>query len=189
MVSFYSRGMVNMVIVLFLAQFPQNVIYFTPLFFQFFVVCSNYDVRYANIRLFVLDSKVNSWSCYLFWWFIRWQVICTAPYRWFYVIVHACCFAPEKVLTNTLELGFIFLVISHPLRCFTILFPMTNIGFSLFVLWSRLFFEGHNYYPMVLQLRSNFIEITLRYGCSPVNLLHIFRTPFTKNTLNGCFWS
>ena len=29
---------------------------------------------------------------------------------------------------------------------------------------------------------SNFIEITLRYGRSPVNLLHIFRTPFSKNT-------
>ena len=28
----------------------------------------------------------------------------------------------------------------------------------------------------------NFIEISLRYGCSPVNLLHIFRTPFPKNT-------
>ena len=32
-----------------------------------------------------------------------------------------------------------------------------------------------------IKLRSNFIEITL-HGCSPVNLLHIFRTPFTKNT-------
>ena len=29
---------------------------------------------------------------------------------------------------------------------------------------------------------SNFIEITLRHGCSPVNLLYIFRTPFLKNT-------
>ena len=28
----------------------------------------------------------------------------------------------------------------------------------------------------------NFIEITLCLGCSPVNLLHIFRTPFLKNT-------
>ena len=28
----------------------------------------------------------------------------------------------------------------------------------------------------------SFIEITLRDGCSPVNLLHIFRTTFTKNT-------
>ena len=26
------------------------------------------------------------------------------------------------------------------------------------------------------------IEITLRHGCSPVNLLHLFRTPFPKNT-------
>ena len=33
-----------------------------------------------------------------------------------------------------------------------------------------------------IKLQSNFIEITLRHGCSPVNLLHIFRTPFLKNT-------
>ena len=33
-----------------------------------------------------------------------------------------------------------------------------------------------------LKLISNFIEITLRHGCSPVNLLHIFRTSFLKNT-------
>ena len=30
--------------------------------------------------------------------------------------------------------------------------------------------------------KCNFIEITLRYGCSPVNLLLIFRTPFLKHT-------
>ena len=29
---------------------------------------------------------------------------------------------------------------------------------------------------------GNFTEITLRYECSPVNLLHIFWTPFLKNT-------
>ena len=28
---------------------------------------------------------------------------------------------------------------------------------------------------------SNFIEIAYRHECSPVNLLHIFRTPFPKN--------
>ena len=32
---------------------------------------------------------------------------------------------------------------------------------------------------------SNFIEIALRHGCSPVNLLHIFRTLFPKNTSEG----
>ena len=31
----------------------------------------------------------------------------------------------------------------------------------------------------------NFIEIALRHGCSPVNLLYIFRTPFPKNTSEG----
>ena len=33
-----------------------------------------------------------------------------------------------------------------------------------------------------IKLQNNFLEITLRHGCSPVNLQHIFRTPFTKNT-------
>ena len=28
--------------------------------------------------------------------------------------------------------------------------------------------------------QSNFIEIVLRQACSPVNFLHIFRTPFPK---------
>ena len=28
----------------------------------------------------------------------------------------------------------------------------------------------------------NFIEITFQHGCSPVNLLHIFRISFLKNT-------
>ena len=31
-------------------------------------------------------------------------------------------------------------------------------------------------------MQSNFIEITLQHGCSPVNLLHIFGTRFPKNT-------
>ena len=41
-----------------------------------------------------------------------------------------------------------------------------------------------------INLRSNFIEVTPGHGRSPVNLLHIFRTSFPKNTseellLNG----
>ena len=31
-------------------------------------------------------------------------------------------------------------------------------------------------------LLCNFIEIALRHGCSPVNLLRIFRTPLLRNT-------
>ena len=33
-----------------------------------------------------------------------------------------------------------------------------------------------------VKLLCDFIEIALRHGCSPVNLLHIFITPFFKNT-------
>ena len=33
-----------------------------------------------------------------------------------------------------------------------------------------------------IKLQSNFSEVTLRHGCTPVNLLHIFRKPFLKNT-------
>ena len=32
---------------------------------------------------------------------------------------------------------------------------------------------------------SNFIEISLCHGCSPVNLLHVFGTPFPENTSGG----
>ena len=30
--------------------------------------------------------------------------------------------------------------------------------------------------------KCNFIELAPRHGCSPVNLLHIFKTPFLRNT-------
>ena len=36
-----------------------------------------------------------------------------------------------------------------------------------------------------IKLLCNFIEIALRHGCSPVNLLYIFTTPFPKNTSEG----
>ena len=32
------------------------------------------------------------------------------------------------------------------------------------------------------KVACNLIEITLRHWCSPVNLLHILKTPFSKNT-------
>ena len=35
------------------------------------------------------------------------------------------------------------------------------------------------------QENTNFIEITLWHECSPINLLHILRTPFPKNTSKG----
>ena len=41
----------------------------------------------------------------------------------------------------------------------------------------------HPYRSVIsIKLQSNIIEITLGYEYSPVKLLHIFRTPFPKNT-------
>ena len=38
-----------------------------------------------------------------------------------------------------------------------------------------------------IKLLCNFCKITSRYGCSSVNLLHVFRKPFSKNTSRGMF--
>ena len=38
-----------------------------------------------------------------------------------------------------------------------------------------------------IKLVCNFIDFTLRHGCSPVNLMHIFRTPFCKSTSGGLY--
>ena len=48
-------------------------------------------------------------------------------------------------------------------------------------------FKGERPRQSVLSIKllCNFIEIALRHGCSPVNLLHILRTPFPKNTSGG----
>ena len=45
-------------------------------------------------------------------------------------------------------------------------------------------FTGEHPWRSVISitLLCNFIEITLWHGCSPVNLMHIFRTTFPKNT-------
>ena len=40
---------------------------------------------------------------------------------------------------------------------------------------------------ILIKLQSNLIETTLRHGCSPVNLLHIFRIPFLKDTSGRLF--
>ena len=45
---------------------------------------------------------------------------------------------------------------------------------------------GHRFRSAIsIKLLCNFIKITLWHGCSPVNLLRIFRTPFYKNTYEG----
>ena len=52
----------------------------------------------------------------------------------------------------------------------------------------NLFPASSNFHSITNQkLLCKFIEITLRHGCSPVNLLHISRTPFPKKTSGRLF--
>ena len=50
------------------------------------------------------------------------------------------------------------------------------------VLWKTCSENMQQIYRRAPMQKSNFTEIALRHGCSPVNLLYIFRTPFLKNT-------
>ena len=65
---------------------------------------------------------------------------------------------------------------------------------TIVVLVKRCFENVQQIYRRTLMLGCDFnkvalqlIEITLRHWCSPVNLLHLFRTPFPKNTSGGLF--
>ena len=51
------------------------------------------------------------------------------------------------------------------------------------VFWKYTANLQENTHAEVRKLLCNFIEITLCHGCSPVNLLHIFRSPFLKEHL------
>ena len=60
--------------------------------------------------------------------------------------------------------------------------PEVFLGESVLKICSK-FTRGHPCRSVIsIKLQINFIEITLRHGCYPVNLLHIFRTPFSMNT-------
>ena len=56
------------------------------------------------------------------------------------------------------------------------------LGKGVLQIYSKFTGEHRRLTAMSIKLQSNFIEITLWYGSSPVNLLHIFRTPFPKTT-------
>ena len=89
-------------------------------------------------------------------------------------------------LHNDHVLSFFICFEIHPkMFCCATLFRSSHqevfLGKSVLKICSK--FTGE--YPcrsvISIKLHSNFIEISLRHGCS-VNLLHILRTPFLKNT-------
>ena len=60
--------------------------------------------------------------------------------------------------------------------------PEVFLGKGVLKIYSKLIGEHPCRSVISIKLESNFIETALRHGCSPVNLLHIFRTLFLKNT-------
>ena len=63
--------------------------------------------------------------------------------------------------------------------------PETFLGKGVPKICSKFTGENPCRSEISIKLESNFIEIKLRYECSPVNLLRIFRAPFPKNTVGG----
>ena len=63
--------------------------------------------------------------------------------------------------------------------------PEVILGKGVLKICSK--FTGEHPYRSAISIKlfCNFIEIALRHECSPVNLLHIFRTPSPKNTFEG----
>ena len=63
--------------------------------------------------------------------------------------------------------------------------PEVFLGKDVLKICSK-FTEEHPCWSVIsTKLLCNFIEIALRHECSPVNVLHIFGTPFPKNTSGG----
>ena len=60
--------------------------------------------------------------------------------------------------------------------------PGVFLGKGVLKIYSK--FTGEHPYRSTISIKllSNFIEIALRHGFFPLNLLHIFRTPFPRNT-------
>ena len=59
------------------------------------------------------------------------------------------------------------------------------LGKGVLKLYNKFTGEQSSRSAISIRLQSNYIEIALQHGCSPVNLLHIFTAPFHKNTSGG----
>ena len=65
--------------------------------------------------------------------------------------------------------------------------PEVFLGKGVLKICSKFTVEHPCWSMISIKLLCSFNEIALQHGCSPVNLLHIFRTPFTKNTFGKLF--
>ena len=67
--------------------------------------------------------------------------------------------------------------------------PKGFLGKGILKICSKFILE-HSFQSVIsIKFICNFVKITLRHGCSPVILLHIFRTHFPKNISGGLLLS
>ena len=63
--------------------------------------------------------------------------------------------------------------------------PEADLGKDVLKICSKFTGEHPCVTVISVKLLCNVIEITLQHECSSINLLHIFRAPFPKNTSGG----
>ena len=90
---------------------------------------------------------------------------------------HRCLFAFYRRIFLKLLLG-----LKERLNIFRSSRPEVFLRKGVLKIYSNFTGEHPCRSAISIKLLCNFIEIALRYGCSPVKMLYIFRTPFPKNT-------
>ena len=119
------------------------------------------------VRIFFL-VKLQLWACK----FIKKETLAQ---------VLSCEYC--KISTNTLQKNSGRLLLNFTLKQSS--HPEVFIGNGVLKICSEFTGEQPFRSMVLIKFQSNVIEITLWHGCSPVILLPIFRTPFSKNTSEG----
>ena len=117
---------------------------------------------------------------------LEWIALTTT---WFCEVFHQENFEPTSYKEQLMEMDHQVLCFILKHRFYVSIFrsshPEVLLGKDVLKICSKFIGEHPCQSAISIILRSTFIEIALRLGCSPVNLLHIFRTPFPKNIFEG----
>ena len=125
------------------------------------------DILVLTICLFFFFSRFLLCLFCLFYYLIRNNILNVA-------VIHATLRENALILKTFHIMLFVLIIQKQPLR---------GVPRKRFLKTCSKFKGEHPYRCAIsIMLLCNFIEISLRHECSPVNLLYIFRTSFLKNT-------
>ena len=133
-------------------------------------------------------SRFHPWSFVVFdlhqWSYRRSHYQCKAVCRWyFFVFVAHDSQISANGLNKDLE------IINNWAYQWKIRssYPEVFLGKGVPKICSKFTGEQPCQSAILTNLQNSFIEIILKHGCSPVNFLHTFRTPFPKNASGELF--